>query len=208
MPYATTATSRTRSATASCASRSARRPDDLVGRIADLVEILNGARPGFRTLDAAKLELADALDDRRRLLVIDDAWRVQDLAPFLHRGPRTQTTRLVTTRDERLLPQDARAHRGGRDEDREAQEMLSRFMPTPMRPTLGSRLAALVVSWANGPCRSASQTAWCAPEWRTAPARPTHLRTLNAPLRNAASQRRFSPTIASPFATLPQGRSR
>jgi hypothetical protein len=151
MPYATTATSRTRSATASCASRSARRPDDLVGRIADLVEILNGARPGFRTLDAAKLELADALDDRRRLLVIDDAWRVQDLAPFLHRGPRTQTTRLVTTRDERLLPQDARAHRGGRDEDREAQEMLSRFMPTPMPPTLGSRLAALVGSWAKWP---------------------------------------------------------
>ena len=76
------------------------KPDDLVGRIADLVEIITGARPGFRTIDAAKVALADALDDRRCLLVIDDAWRVQDLAPFLHRGPKDQTTRLITTRDD------------------------------------------------------------------------------------------------------------
>jgi hypothetical protein len=135
------------------------------------------------------------------MLVIDDAWRVQDLAPFLHRGPRTQTTRLVTTRDERLLPQDAARIAVGAMRTGEAQEMLSRFMPTPMPPTLRSRLAALVVSWANGPCCSASQTAWCAPEWRRAPARATHLRTLNAPLRNAASQRRFTrrSRVPSPY---------
>ena len=35
--------------------------------------------------------------------MIDDAWREQDLAPFLHRGPKDQTTRLITTRDDRVL---------------------------------------------------------------------------------------------------------
>jgi hypothetical protein len=74
------------------------------------------------------------------MLVIDDAWRVRDLAPFLHRGPSTQTTRLVTTRDERVLPQDAARIAVGAMRTGEAQEMLSRFMPTPMPPTLRSRL--------------------------------------------------------------------
>jgi len=45
--------------------------------------------------------------DRRCLLVIDDAWRVQDPAPLLHRRPMDQTTRLVTTRDDAALPRDA-----------------------------------------------------------------------------------------------------
>lgn len=36
------------------------------------------------------------------LLVIDDTWRVQDPASFLHRGPRDQATRVVTTCDDRI----------------------------------------------------------------------------------------------------------
>ena len=119
------------------------KPDDLVGRIADLVETLTGERPGFRTIDAAKVALADALDDRRCLLVIDDAWRAQDLAPFLHRGPRNQTTRLVTTRDDRILPQDAARIAVDAMKSGEAQAMLSRGMPTPMAAALRPRLAAL-----------------------------------------------------------------
>ncbi len=80
------------------------KPADLVGSIADLIETLAGERPAFRDIDPAKVALADALDDRRCLLVIDDAWRAQDLAPLLYRGPRNQTTRLVTTRDDRVVP--------------------------------------------------------------------------------------------------------
>jgi WD40 repeat protein len=118
-------------------------PDDLVGRIADLIETLAGERPGFRTIDAAKVALADALDDRRCLLVIDDAWRIQDLAPFLHRGPKNQSTRLVTTRDDRILPPDAARIAVDAMKSGEAQEMLSRGMPGPMAAALRPRLAAL-----------------------------------------------------------------
>lgn len=81
--------------------------DDLVGFVAELIVMLTGERPDVTRLDAAKARLAEALDDRRCLLVIDDAWRAEDLAPFLHRGPKDQTTRLVTTRDDAVLPSDA-----------------------------------------------------------------------------------------------------
>jgi hypothetical protein len=106
------------------------KPDDLVGRIADLVETVTGERPAFRTIDVAKVALADALDDRRCLLVIDDAWRAKDLAPFLHRGRRNQTTRLVTTRDDRILPPEAARIAVDAMQSGEAREMLSRGLST------------------------------------------------------------------------------
>ena len=76
------------------------KPEDLVGRIAELIEIVTGERPGVTHHGGGQGEARRSLDDRRCLLVIDDAWREQDLAPFLHRGPRDQTTRLITTRDD------------------------------------------------------------------------------------------------------------
>src|SRR6185295_19800280 len=118
-------------------------PDDLVGRIVDLVETLTGERPGFHTIDAAKVALADALDDRRCLLVIDDAWRVQDLAPFLHRGPKDQTTRLVTTRDDHILPRDAARVAVDAMTSGEALLALSRGIPTTTAAALRPRFAAL-----------------------------------------------------------------
>jgi hypothetical protein len=119
------------------------RPDDLVGKIADLVEILTAARPGFRTIDAAKVALADSLDDRRCLLVIDDAWRIQDLLPFLHRGPKDQTTRLITTRDDGILPREARRIPVDAMTVSEAQELLSRGLSAPIAAGLRPRLATL-----------------------------------------------------------------
>jgi hypothetical protein len=139
------------------------KPGDLVGRIADLVEALAGARPGFSTIDAAKVALADALDDRRCLLVIDDAWRIEELAPFLHFGPRNHTARLITTRDGRILPRDgARIAVDAMTSD-EAQETLSRGMSASLAAALRPRLAALagrlgewplLLGLANGVMRS------------------------------------------------------
>ena len=40
----------------------------------------------------------------RCLLVVDDAWSRSDLAPFLHKGPKDRTARLVTTRLADVLP--------------------------------------------------------------------------------------------------------
>ena len=127
------------------------RPDDLVGRIADLIETLAGKRPGFRTIDAAKVALADALDDRRCLLVIDDAWRVQDLAPFLHCGPRNQTTRLVTTRDDGIVPQGAMRAVVDAMNPGEAHDMLSRGLPTPIAESQRPRLFALAARLGEWP---------------------------------------------------------
>jgi hypothetical protein len=81
------------------------KPDDLLSRIADLIEIVTGERPGLQTVGAASARLAEALGDRRYLFVIDDVWREQDLRPFLQGGPNI--TRLITTRVDYILPADA-----------------------------------------------------------------------------------------------------
>ena len=80
-------------------------PDDLLTRIADLIEILTGDRPGLQTVGAASAKLAEALGERCYLFVIDDVWREQDLRPFLQGGPNV--TRLITTRIDNMLPADA-----------------------------------------------------------------------------------------------------
>ncbi len=81
-------------------------PSDLTARIADLVERLDGRRPGFASVEAATEALATALADNTLLLVIDDVWDGEHLRPFLQGGPRC--TRLVTTRLRDTLPSGAR----------------------------------------------------------------------------------------------------
>jgi WD40 repeat protein len=80
-------------------------PNDLLARVADLILSLTGERSGLQTIGAASAKLADALAERRCLLVIDDVWREQDLRPFLQGG--RNTTRLITTRLDHVLPADA-----------------------------------------------------------------------------------------------------
>ena len=76
---------------------------DLVATIADLIELLTGARRSFATLEAATTALREALSDRQRLLlVLDDVWQAADAQPFLDASARF--TRLITTRDPRVLP--------------------------------------------------------------------------------------------------------
>jgi hypothetical protein len=78
------------------------KPENLLSIVADLIELLSGERPGLENLNSAAPKLGEALGDRRILLVIDDAWREQDLRPFLHGG--RNTTRLITTRRDDILP--------------------------------------------------------------------------------------------------------
>src|SRR5438105_2637014 len=74
------------------------RPGSLVGKLEDLIYILNHERPGFSSLEAATAYLADLLADRDILLVIDDVWNAAHLKPFLQGGERC--ARLITTRNE------------------------------------------------------------------------------------------------------------
>jgi hypothetical protein len=81
------------------------KPENLVSIISDLVETLSGERPGLENINAAAAKLGEALGDRRILMIVDDAWREQDLRPFTQGGPNT--TRLVTTRNDNILPSNA-----------------------------------------------------------------------------------------------------
>src|SRR5258708_4337475 len=77
-------------------------PGNLVGKVEDLIYMLNQERPGFTGIDAAGARLAELLADRDILLVVDDVWDSMHLKPFLQGGKRC--ARLVTTRNEDVLP--------------------------------------------------------------------------------------------------------
>ena len=77
-------------------------PGNLVGKIEDLIYALSKERPGFTSIDAAAAHLAMLLADRTILIVVDDVWNPAHLHPFLQGGG--QCTRLVTTRDDGVLP--------------------------------------------------------------------------------------------------------
>ena len=77
-------------------------PGNLVGKVEDLIYTLHHERPGFTGIDAATARLAELLADRDMLLVIDDVWNPAHLRPFLQGGKRC--ARLITTRNEEVLP--------------------------------------------------------------------------------------------------------
>ena len=103
------------------------RPESLLSILTDLVTLLTGTQPGLETIPAATAALTDALGDRRILMVIDDAWREKDLRPFLQGGPNT--TRLITTRLNRLLPVNAFLEPVDAMTASEAKELLARGLP-------------------------------------------------------------------------------
>ena len=108
------------------------KPGDLLGHVDDLIKVLTGERWYSRCIDAAKTALAEALDDRQCLLVIDDVWASADLTPFLHRGLHDRTTRLITTRDDAVLPKkrgSRRCHDTRSGEDHACARAASRGAP-------------------------------------------------------------------------------
>ncbi len=82
-------------------------PGNLVSKVEDLIIMLSHERPGFTGIDAAGARLAELLADRDILLVIDDVWDGMHLKPFLQGGKRC--ARLVTTRNEDVLPANAQS---------------------------------------------------------------------------------------------------
>ena len=82
-------------------------PGNLVGKVEDLIYMLNQERPGFTGIDAAGARLAELLADRDILLVVDDVWEAIHLKPFLQGGKHC--ARLITTRNEDVLPSNAQS---------------------------------------------------------------------------------------------------
>src|SRR5207245_306138 len=82
-------------------------PGNMVDKVVDLIETLSYERPGFTGIDAAGARLAELLAEHDILLVVDDVWDGMHLKPFLHGGKRC--ARLVTTRNEDVLPTNAQS---------------------------------------------------------------------------------------------------
>ena len=61
-----------------------------------LYAALTGERPSFLDIDDAAIHLAERLDQKNCLIVIDDVWDANHVVPFLRGGK--QCSRLITTR--------------------------------------------------------------------------------------------------------------
>jgi hypothetical protein len=134
--------------------------------VLDQIVVLTGERPDVATLDAAAGKLAEALGDRRILMIVDDAWREQDLKPFLQGGPNC--VRLVTTRIDSVLPEKALRQKVDAMQAGEALRLLSAGLPQEQvaREVAGlTKLAARLGEWAqllkmvNGSCATKSSRA-------------------------------------------------
>ena len=117
------------------------KPENLLSIVSDLIEILSGERPGLENLNAAAAKLGEALGDRRILLIIDDAWREQDLRPFLQGG--RNTTRLITTRLDDILPAKAERQTVDAMAADEALSLLSWGLPEDQVAAQTQALSAL-----------------------------------------------------------------
>src|SRR5437588_4742374 len=136
-------------------------PSNLVGKVEDLIYMLSYERPGFTGIDAAGARLAELLAERDILLVVDDVCDGMHLKPFLHGGKCC--ARLVTTRNEDVLPANAQSLVVDAMQPGEAVQLLSfglqtgAFTAKDMQAlrALVARLGewALLVKLANGVLR-------------------------------------------------------
>jgi WD40 repeat protein len=119
-------------------------PGDLIDKVNDLIEILSGERPGFKSIESAANHLTELLASRRMLIVIDDVWNVAHLRPFLQGG--TQCARLITTRNFDTLPANARRIDVDAMKPKEAEVLLSSGLPQGNETDL-NKLAARLGEW-------------------------------------------------------------
>ncbi|MGE0629126.1 MAG: NB-ARC domain-containing protein, partial [Hyphomicrobiaceae bacterium] len=120
--------------------------------IVDIIAALGGPRETFNTSESAADGLAKALGNKKILLIIDDVWNRVDVEPFLKGGPNT--TRLITTRDVRVLPAQAVEHRVGPlagGEEGEAWQLLAIGLPLDQVVVCKQGLVALAERRHNWP---------------------------------------------------------
>ena len=71
---------------------------DVAGGLAKLYAALTGERPAFQDVEDASHQVSAALEDRRSLIVLDDAWDDDHVAPFLSPREHSSCTWVITTR--------------------------------------------------------------------------------------------------------------
>ncbi|MCQ4044657.1 NB-ARC domain-containing protein [Streptantibioticus rubrisoli] len=119
-------------------------PARVVELISDICVHLSGSRPALTDPEQAGFHLARLLQDRRALLVVDNVWSAADLSPFLLGGEKC--VRLVTTRNVRVCPSNARVVRLGPMTASEISEMLTRNVASLDR-TEAQQLAESLGGW-------------------------------------------------------------
>jgi hypothetical protein len=119
-------------------------PGDLIDKVNDLIELLSGERPGFKSIESAANHLTELLASRHMLIVIDDVWNAAHLRPFLQGG--TQCARLITTRNFDTLPANARRIDVDAMQPNEAKVLLSSGLPKGNETDL-NKLAARLGEW-------------------------------------------------------------
>jgi len=110
----------------------------------DLVEYLTGQRPTYSDPQLAGSHLAGVIGERRCLLVLDDVWNADQLAPFLIGAPSCM--RLVTTRIAAVVPAEATCIRVDALTSEQAEAVLGRGLEADR-----ATLAGLVVRTGRWP---------------------------------------------------------
>ena len=100
----------------------------IVEQLNTVTSALTSSRAAHGSLMEAGSALEQAIGARRMLLVIDDAWRETDLEQFLRGGPNC--VRLVTTRDQHVLPRGVQRVPVNEMTDDEAVAMLRLAAPS------------------------------------------------------------------------------
>jgi hypothetical protein len=122
---------------------------DRINKIKDLVHAITGESPNITTIEAATSELRKALGDRYILVVIDDVWKAEHLAPFLEGGPNC--ARLISTRYPHTLPKvlgdNLSSHLVDRMSPEEAETLLGSGVIDSVNGDLLATLAQRLGGW-------------------------------------------------------------
>jgi WD40 repeat protein len=117
----------------------------VAAKVDDVIKLVAGEDATFTDPDLAGRRLGSLLDaGPRRLLVLDDVWEPDQLAPFTEGGRRC--ARLVTTRVPGLLPGRALGVLVDQMSAEQAHRLLTSGLP-PLDPTVAKGLLAVTGRW-------------------------------------------------------------
>ncbi len=117
----------------------------IAAKVNDLIQLVTGEGATFADPELAGQWLGSLLDrGPHRLLVVDDVWEAEQLAPFVEGGKRC--ARLATTRVPGLLAGRGRAVLVDQMSELQARELLTHDLPT-LDPVVSAGLLAVTGRW-------------------------------------------------------------
>jgi hypothetical protein len=115
------------------------------GELTRLFAALTGERPGFVSVEDAAQALAEKLDQKRCLIVVDDVWDAAHLKPFLRAGPGC--ARLVTTRQAPVAAEGKRITVDEMTSQEAVSLLIARLGSRPADPQPFRKLASRLGEW-------------------------------------------------------------